>query len=56
MIDARGSFLVSNESLTDYRAIVADLDYIAGQPVTLDAAMCTALRVTEGSPVRLIAL
>ncbi|MCY1182608.1 Arginine N-succinyltransferase subunit alpha [compost metagenome] len=56
MIDTRGSFLVSNESLKDYRAIVADLDYIPGQPVTLDAAMCTALKVTEGSPVRLVAL
>jgi arginine N-succinyltransferase len=56
VIDARGSFLVSNESLKDYRAIVADLDYITGQPVTLDAAMCKALKVTEGSPIRLIAL
>jgi arginine N-succinyltransferase len=47
---------VSNESLKDYRAIVADLDYITGQPVALDAAMCSALKVTEGSPIRLIAL
>jgi arginine N-succinyltransferase len=47
---------VSNECLEDYRAIVADLDYIAGQPVTLDADMCRALKVTEGSPIRLIAL
>ncbi|MHC8400451.1 arginine N-succinyltransferase [Pseudomonas sp. MDT1-17] len=55
-IDARGSFLVSNDSLTDYRAIVADLDYQAGQPVGLSAEMCAALNVTEGSPIRLIAL
>ena len=56
VIDARGSYLVSNDSLEDYRAIVADLDYITGQPVTLDAAMCKALKVTDGSPIRLIAL
>jgi arginine N-succinyltransferase len=55
-IDARGSYLVSNDSLKDYRAIVADLDYQAGQPVGLSTEMCTALNVTEGSPIRLIAL
>jgi len=55
-IDARGSYLVSNDSLKDYRAIVADLDYQAGQPVGLSAKMCAALNVIEGSPIRLIAL
>lgn len=55
-IDALGSYLVSNDSLKDYRAIVADLDYQAGQPVKLSAEMCAALNVTEGSPIRLIAL
>lgn len=55
-IDALGSYLVSNDSLKDYRAIVADLDYQAGQPVRLSAEMCAALNVTEGSPIRLIAL
>ncbi|MEO4016715.1 arginine N-succinyltransferase [Pseudomonas rossensis] len=55
-IDARGSFLVSNDSLKDYRAIVAELDYQTGQPVGLSAEMCAALNVTEGSPIRLIAL
>jgi arginine N-succinyltransferase len=55
-IDARGRYLVSNDSLENYRAIVAELDYSAGQPVTLDAAMCTALKVNEGSLIRLIAL
>ncbi|MDI3275406.1 MULTISPECIES: arginine N-succinyltransferase [unclassified Pseudomonas] len=55
-IDARGSFLVSNDSLTDYRAIVADLDYQTGEPVGLSAEMCAALNVTEGCPIRLIAL
>lgn len=55
-IDARGRYLVSNDSLKDYRAIVADLDYQAGQPVGLSAEMCAALNVIEGSPIRLIAL
>ena len=48
-IDARGRYLVSNDSLEDYRAIVADLDYRAGQPVALDTGMCQALKVTDGS-------
>ncbi|MNM99338.1 Arginine N-succinyltransferase subunit alpha [compost metagenome] len=55
-IDARGRYLVSNDSLKDYRAIVADLDFTAGQPVILDAAMCSALEATEGSEIRLIPL
>lgn len=55
-IDARGRYLVSNDSLENYRAIVAELDYIPGQPVTLDASMCAALKVREGSLIRLIAL
>lgn len=56
VIDARGSYLVSNDSLKGYRAIVAELDFIAGQPVGLSAEMCAALNVTDGSPIRLIAL
>ncbi|MHC8343606.1 arginine N-succinyltransferase [Pseudomonas sp. RT6P73] len=55
-IDGRGSYLVSNDALKDYRAIVADLNVQAGQPVGLSAEMCAALNVTDGSPIRLIAL
>jgi len=55
-LDARGRYLVSNDSLENFRAIVADLEDTDGQSVTLDAAMCAALRVSNGSPVRLIAL
>jgi arginine N-succinyltransferase len=55
-IDARGSYLVSNDSLKDYRAIVAELDYSAGQPIALSAEMCAALNVTDASAIRLIAL
>ncbi len=55
-LDARGRYLVSNDALEGYRAIVADLDYRPGQPVALSAGMCTALNVSDGSPVRVIAL
>src|SRR5471030_205487 len=55
-IDARGSYLVSNDSFKDYRAIITELDYTAGQPVGLSADLCAALNVTDGSPIRLIAL
>ncbi|MHC8321003.1 arginine N-succinyltransferase [Pseudomonas sp. GB2N2] len=56
VMDARGRYLVSNDSLKDYRAIVADLDYTVASPVALSAEMCAALNVTEGSPLRVIAL
>lgn len=55
-MDARGSYLVSNDLLKDYRAIIAELDVCAGQPVGLSAELCAALNVTDGSPIRLIAL
>lgn len=55
-IDARGRYLVSNDALNGYRAIVAELDYHPGQPVALDARMCAALNVDDGSPVRVVAL
>ena len=55
-IDARGRYLVSNDALKGYRAIVAELDVQTGQPVRLSADMCVALNVTDGSPIRLIAL
>lgn len=55
-IDARGRYLVSNDSLKDFRAIVTDLDYSPRQPLALSVEMCRALNVTDGSPVRVIAL
>lgn len=55
-IDARGRYLVSNDSLHNYRAIVADLDYTAGQPIVLDSDMCAALDVSENSLIRVIEL
>ena len=55
-IDARGRYLVSNDALEGFRAIVVELDVVTGQPVGLSAEMCQALNVTDGSPIRLIAL
>lgn len=55
-IDARGRYLLSNDALHGYRAIVAELDYQPGQPLALTPALCAALNVSEGSPIRLIAL
>ncbi|MVV49186.1 arginine N-succinyltransferase [Pseudomonas sp. PB120] len=55
-IDARGRYLVSNDSLHNFRAIVAELDYNGGQTVGLDARMFAALGVTDTRQIRLIAL
>ncbi|QAX85842.1 arginine N-succinyltransferase [Pseudomonas sp. DTU12.3] len=55
-IDARGRYLLSNDAWRGYRAIVAELDYQADQPLSLTPAMCAALNVTDGSQIRLIAL
>jgi arginine N-succinyltransferase len=56
LIDARGRFLLSNDQLQGFRAIIAELDYQPGQPLTLTPSMCAALNVTAGSPIRLTAL
>jgi arginine N-succinyltransferase len=55
-IDARGRFLLSNDALSGFRAMIAELDYQPDQPLSLTPAMCAALNVTDGSPIRLIAL
>ncbi|MFJ2280933.1 arginine N-succinyltransferase [Pseudomonas sp. NPDC087803] len=55
-IDARGRYLLSNDALHGFRAIVAELDYQPDQPLSLTPALCAALQVTEGSTIRLIAL
>jgi len=55
-IDARGRYLVSNDALHGFRAIVAELDYQPDQPLSLTPALCTALSVTDGSTIRLTAL
>jgi arginine N-succinyltransferase len=55
-IDARGRYLLSNDALHGFRAIVAELDYQPDQPLSLTPALCAALNVTDGRAIRLIAL
>jgi arginine N-succinyltransferase len=55
-IDARGRYLLSNDALHGFRAIMTELDYQPDQPLSLTPAMCAALNVTDGCPIRLIAL
>jgi arginine N-succinyltransferase len=50
------SYLVSNGQLQDFRAIVAELDWVPGKPVTLSVAAAEALGVGEGVSVRLVAV
>ena len=55
-IDARGRYLVSNDSLLNYRAIVAELDLDAEGAVALSPDMLAALGITDGERVRVVAL
>jgi len=55
-IDAWGRYLVSNDGLADFRAIVAELNVDADGPVALTPAMLAALEVNEGERVRVVAL
>lgn len=55
-LDARGLYLVSNERLGSYRAIVAELDVDADGPVALSPAMLAALEIQDGARIRVIAL
>ncbi|MNN11481.1 Arginine N-succinyltransferase subunit alpha [compost metagenome] len=50
------SYLVTNGQLQDFRAIVAELDWVPGKPVTLSLEAADALGVGEGASVRLIAV
>lgn len=56
LIDARGRYLVSNDALHGFRAVVAELDFQPGQPLALDPALCAALNVRAGGTIRVIAL
>ncbi|MDH1261819.1 arginine/ornithine succinyltransferase subunit alpha [Pseudomonas sp. GD03944] len=49
-------YLVSNSQLQDFRAVVAELDWVPGKPVTLSLATADALGVGEGASVRLVAV
>ncbi|AYC32297.1 arginine/ornithine succinyltransferase subunit alpha [Pseudomonas cavernae] len=50
------SYLVANGQLQDFRAIVLELDWVPGKPVSLPAEAVEALGVGEGGSVRLIAV
>ncbi|BBN56701.1 hypothetical protein TRE132_48260 [Pseudomonas chlororaphis subsp. aurantiaca] len=49
-------YLVANAQLQDYRAVMLELDYAPGKPVTLDLQAAEALGVGEGASVRLVAV
>ena len=49
-------YLVCNGQLQDFRAVVAELDWVPGQPVSLSREVAEALGVGEGSSIRLVAV
>ena len=49
-------YLVANAQLQDYRAVLLDLDWAPGKPVTLDLEAADALGVGEGASVRVVAV
>ncbi|WP_439889096.1 arginine/ornithine succinyltransferase subunit alpha [Pseudomonas sp. MBLB4123] len=52
----RRPYLVSNGQLQDFRALVAELDWVPGKPVTLSVEAAEALGVGDGASVRLVAV
>jgi arginine N-succinyltransferase len=55
-VDATGRYLVSNDGLANYRAIIADLDLDAEGFVRLSPDMLAALDVADGDRVRVVSL
>ncbi len=49
-------YLVSNGQLQDFRAIVTELDWVPGKPVSLSVEAAEALAVVDGISVRLVAV
>ncbi|WP_236173025.1 arginine/ornithine succinyltransferase subunit alpha [Pseudomonas pseudonitroreducens] len=49
-------YLVTNGQLQDFRAVVAELDWVPGKPVTLNQETAEALGIGEGASVRLVAI
>lgn len=50
------AYLVSNEQLQGFRAVVAQLEWAPGQPAVLDPQAAQILGVAEGGQVRLVAV
>lgn len=49
-------YLVANDLLQDYRAVLLELDWAPGRPVTLNTQAAEALGVGEGASVRIVAV
>lgn len=49
-------YLVTNGQLQDFRAVVAELDWVPGKPVALNQETAEALGIGEGASVRLVAI
>lgn len=49
-------YLITNGQLQDFRAIVVELDWAPGKPVTLNQEAADVLGVGEGASVRLVAI
>lgn len=49
-------YLVANNQTLDFRALIAELDWEPGQPLTLTPAVAEALGVGEGGSVRVVAV
>ena len=45
---------MSNDQLQDFRAVIADLDWVPGTPVELSAETAEVLGVADGASVRLV--
>jgi arginine N-succinyltransferase len=56
MTHATRTFLVTNGEVTNFRAVVAELDWQPGTPVMLAPEIADALIVGDGASVRLVAL
>lgn len=50
------TYLLACGQLQDFRAVLADLDWVSGQPVSLTPELAHALGAEEGSDVRLVAM
>lgn len=49
-------YLLANNQTQDFRALIAELDWQPGQPLTLEPAVAEALGVGEGGSVRVVAV
>lgn len=55
-VDGNRAYLISNDLLQDFRAVVHELDWEPGAPAVLSSAAAAALNVKAGDTVRLVAV